>query len=69
MAIEEFYARSETDAVTFSKDRKLRFSASLVKRLSLEKHQRHPQPMKQAPEIWCCKPSREQTNVELRLSK
>src|SRR5712692_9322523 len=39
MAIEEFYAGSETDAVTFSKDRKLRFSASLVKRLSLETYQ------------------------------
>jgi hypothetical protein len=39
MAIEEFYARSETDAVTFSKDRKLRFSASLVKRLGLETQQ------------------------------
>jgi len=39
MAIEEFYARSETDAVTFSKDRKLRFSASLVKRLSLATYQ------------------------------
>ena len=39
MAIEEFYARSETDAVTFSRDRKLRFSASLVKRLSLETYQ------------------------------
>ena len=39
MAIEEFYARSETDAVTFSKDRKLRFSASLVERLGLGTYQ------------------------------
>jgi hypothetical protein len=39
MPIEEFYARTEADAVTFSRDRKLRFSASLVKRLSLDAYQ------------------------------
>jgi hypothetical protein len=38
MAIEEFYARSEADVVTFSNG-KLRFSASLVKKIDLNNFQ------------------------------
>jgi len=39
MGIQEFYARSEADVVTFQKGGKLRFSASLVKRLGLDTYQ------------------------------
>lgn len=39
MVIEAFYARSETDVITFSRDRKLRFSASLVVKFGLGEFQ------------------------------